>query len=95
MPACEAKLQGQVRGGVAWLQEQGVDTSGIESYKVFDAGAIMRYTARVLNSLSGALTNGFMILMIVIFMLMEASSILQDCPTSADVRSYSTSISFS
>ena len=74
MPAYEAKLQEQMSKSVAWLQEQGVDTSGIESYKVFDAGAIMRYTARTLNGMSGVITNGFLILMIVIFMLMEASS---------------------
>ena len=74
MPELEGDLQGHMGMVITWLQEQGADTSGIESYNVFDAGAIMRYTARVLNSLSGALTNGFMILMIVIFMLMEASS---------------------
>jgi predicted PurR-regulated permease PerM len=75
MPVYEEKLQEQVRRVVTWFQEQGVNTSGVESYKVFDAGSIMRYTARLLNGLRGALTNGFIILMIVIFMLMEASSI--------------------
>ncbi len=74
MPEVEAKLQEHMQVGMTWLQQRGVDTSGIESYEQFDAGAIMRYTASVLNGLSGALANGFMILMIVVFMLMEASS---------------------
>lgn len=74
LPVYNEKLQAHVNTGIAWLERMGVDTSGVESYKVFDAGAIMEYTAQILNSLSGALTNGFMILMIVIFMLMEASS---------------------
>jgi AI-2 transport protein TqsA len=83
MPEVEAKLQEHMRIGITWLQQKGIDTSGLESYSVVDAGAIMRYTASVLNGLSGALANGFMILMIVIFMLMEASSMPAKLATAA------------
>jgi predicted PurR-regulated permease PerM len=67
-------LQQQQQQLMDRLQNLGVDTSALESYNLFDGGAVMRYTARALNSLSAALTNGFLILMIVVFMLMEASS---------------------
>ncbi|MFC1766180.1 AI-2E family transporter [Planctomycetota bacterium] len=72
LPKYDEKLNEQMGEIVGWFKAHGVDTTGIESFQLFDAGAIMRYTSRALNSLSGALTNGFMILMIVIFMLTEA-----------------------
>jgi len=68
------QLQQHQQQVIDWLQNRGIDTAALDSHNLFDGGAIMQYTAQALNSLSAALTNGFLILMIVIFMLMEASS---------------------
>ena len=74
LPEYEANLRQQITRTMMWLKTKGVDTTAIESINLLDVGAIMRLTAATLNNLSGVLTNGFLILMIVIFMLLEASS---------------------
>jgi predicted PurR-regulated permease PerM len=56
------------------LEKIGVDTSGLVFTEILNLGAAMKLVATLLNSLSNVLTNGFLILMTVIFMLMEASS---------------------
>jgi predicted PurR-regulated permease PerM len=75
LPAYEAKLRNQVSGALAWLKNLGVDVSGIESMELLDVGAAMRLTASALNNLRGVLTNGFLIILTVIFMLLEASGL--------------------
>ena len=74
LPTYEAKLRDKVDTAITWLEGRGVDTSSIRSSKLLDVGAAMRLTAATLNSFSSLLTNGFLILMTVIFMLLEASS---------------------
>ncbi len=73
LSANNERLQQHRQQIVVWLQDHGIDASALESDNLLDGRAIMQYTSQALNSLSAALTNGFMILMIVVFMLMEAS----------------------
>jgi predicted PurR-regulated permease PerM len=52
-----------------------VDVDRLELNKIFNSAAVMKLVARLLNELGGVLTNGFLIILTVIFMLLEASSI--------------------
>ena len=53
----------------------GIDTSTMALKEMLNPGSAMKIFGAALNSLSKVLTNGFLILMTVIFMLLEASSI--------------------
>lgn len=73
LPVYEAKLKQQTSLITEWLERLGVDISGLSLTKIFDPGAAMKLVATLLNSLGNMLANGFLILMTVIFMLLEAS----------------------
>jgi predicted PurR-regulated permease PerM len=68
------KLKGQTAAVLAWLGEMGIQLDGQALQDIFDPGAAMNLAATMLNSLGNVLTNGFLILMTVIFMLLEAAS---------------------
>jgi AI-2 transport protein TqsA len=74
LPMYEATLRQHTTLIMGLLEKLGVDTSGPALSKIFNLGAAMKLVATLLNSLGNVLTNGFLILMTVIFMLMEASS---------------------
>lgn len=74
LPLYEEKLQGKVVQVQGLLNQFGVGVSKEDIQKIFDPGAAMKLVASTLNSLGSALTNGFMILLTVIFMLLEAAS---------------------
>jgi AI-2 transport protein TqsA len=73
LPEYEQKLQQQGESIVASLQGFGivVDKSVISNY--IDPGAAMKMVANVFSGLGGVLTNTFLILFSVIFILLEAS----------------------
>ena len=75
LPAYEKKLQNQVIAFAAWLGSKGVDMSGLELNEIFNPGSIMRFAGSLLSGLRKMLTDSFLILMTVIFMLAEASSL--------------------
>jgi predicted PurR-regulated permease PerM len=75
LPLYEDRLKGQTDLFLAWLERIHVDVARLELDKVFNSAAIMKLIASLLNALGGVLTNGFLILLTVIFMLLEASSI--------------------
>lgn len=74
LPFYEAKLKQQTAAIVGWLETLGADMSGLELTQILNPGAVMKLTGTLLNALGNAITNGFLIMMIVIFMLLEASS---------------------
>lgn len=74
LAAYEVKLKQQTAMLVAWLDRLGVDTTEQSMNRIFDPGAAMKLTAALLNGLGNTLAKGFLILMIVIFMLLEAAS---------------------
>lgn len=75
LPTYDARLRDKVDTVITWLEGRGVDSSNLRSSKVLDVGVAMRLTAATLNSFSNLLANGFLILMTVIFMLLEASNL--------------------
>ncbi|HET58518.1 MAG TPA: AI-2E family transporter [Deltaproteobacteria bacterium] len=75
LPFYEMRLRGQTNAVLDWLDRIGVDVDRLELNKIFNSAAVMKLVVNLLNELGGVLTNGFLILITVIFMLLEASSI--------------------
>ncbi len=75
LPEYEQKLQQQSQGVIVWLQGFGivVDEALLSNY--IDPGAAMKMVAKVFSGLGGVLTNTFLILFSVIFILFEASDL--------------------
>lgn len=74
IPFYEVKLKQQSTVIIKWLNKLGVEISNKQLADIFDPGAVMGLVGMFLNSLSGVLTNGFLILMTVVFILLETSS---------------------
>lgn len=74
MPSYQEKISGQWLAALAWLSSQGfaVNSSAIASQ--LDPGAAMKLSKSILSGFGNVLTNSFMILLTVIFILLEASS---------------------
>lgn len=75
LPVYEARLKEQTNAVVEWLERLDVDVARLELNKIFNSAAVMKLVATLLNELGGMLKNGFLILLTVIFMLLEASSV--------------------
>jgi len=75
LPFYEARLKEQSNAVLDWLERLDVDIARLELNKIFNSAAVMKLVARLLNELGGVLKNGFLILLTVIFMLLEASSV--------------------
>jgi len=60
-----------------WIQGMGVQLNEELLLKSIDPGASMRLVGRMLSGLGGILTNSFLIMLTVIFILLEASSFQQ------------------
>jgi AI-2 transport protein TqsA len=74
MPLYQGKIKAQTAAVLSWLSGLGVNTRSLALTEVFDPGAAMKLVATVLNGLGSVLTNGFLIMMTVIFILLEAAS---------------------
>ena len=74
LPAYEQSLRQLTSGLVEWLTGRGIETSSVDLESIFAPAAAMQLVGRMLNSLGAVLANGFLILLTVVFMLLEASS---------------------
>jgi predicted PurR-regulated permease PerM len=75
LPLYEARLEEQTGAALGWLERAHMDVDRLKLDKIFNSSAVMNLVAILLNQLVGMLTNGLLILLTVIFMLLEASSI--------------------
>jgi len=73
-PTYEAGLREMVDGIVSWLDSKGIHTSSNLLSSYADPGKAMKMAANVLGSMGNMLTNSFMILVTVVFILLEAAS---------------------
>jgi predicted PurR-regulated permease PerM len=73
LPVYEARLQEQMTALMAWLGGLGIDVPAGGLQEALDPGAAMKLVVRLLTGLGGVLTNAFLILITVIFILLEAS----------------------
>ncbi|KZZ48861.1 hypothetical protein A3759_17760 [Thalassolituus sp. HI0120] len=74
VPTYEAKLSGLVQQAVTWLRDMGVQVADNIVAEYVNPGAVMKMVGTVFNGLGGVLTNTFLILFTVVFILLEASS---------------------
>ncbi|MCP4994355.1 MAG: AI-2E family transporter [Gammaproteobacteria bacterium] len=74
IPVYQAKLQVLLGNSIQWLGTQGLSIPEDTINTLFEPGKAMKMAAQALSSLGGLLTNTFLILLTVIFILLEASS---------------------
>lgn len=73
LPVYQSRLREQAGMLIEWLNGVGVDTGAMQLSELLNPGAAMSLIGTILNGLGTALTNGFLILLTVIFMLFEAA----------------------
>ena len=71
LPTYQESLAVKSTALIAWLNSHGVEISGEFFKEYLNPGSIMKLAANTFSELSGVLTNAFMILLIVIFILLE------------------------
>jgi AI-2 transport protein TqsA len=75
LPIYEEKLQNETQVLISWLVKKGYIESDFQIANVFKPGVILNIVGEVFNQLSNLFTNGFLILLTVIFMMLEVSSL--------------------
>ncbi|MBC8208215.1 MAG: AI-2E family transporter [Desulfobulbaceae bacterium] len=75
LPYYQERLQQKTLVHIDWLREHGLDIPKEDILDTFNPGDALKMAAGVLNGLSGMLTNTFLILLTVTFMLLEAASV--------------------
>lgn len=73
LPFYQERLLQKTAAMFSWLEGLGLDVSEEDVFNVFDPGLAMKLVKDILASLGSVLTNGFFILLTVIFILLEAS----------------------
>jgi AI-2 transport protein TqsA len=74
IPRYQARLTQEIEPMIHWIQELGFQLDKGILLKSIDPGASMRLVAKMLSGLGNVLTNSFLILLTVIFIVFEASS---------------------
>ncbi len=74
MPEYQHRLQEKLSTLLAWLDAKGLDVGDQKLVEVFDPGVGLQLVTRIVTGLGNVLTNGFLIMLTVVFILLEASS---------------------
>lgn len=74
LPVFQESLREKMTGLLAFLEGFGINISDLGITEAFDPGIAMKLVVGMLAGLKKVLTNGFLILLTVIFILLEASS---------------------
>mgnify|MGYP001209083407 FL=1 len=75
LPEYQVQLKALVQGWVSWLAGHGIEISGEAISSALDPGAAVGFFARFLSGLGDTLSNLFLIVFTVIFMLADAGSL--------------------
>ena len=73
LPFYQSRLKEILAGGILWLQEHGIEVTDDVLVSQFDPGKIMGLAANTLNRMGALLTNAFMIIVTLVFILLEAA----------------------
>lgn len=73
LPVYEAKFRATMTAIMNYFHAQGLEFSDVMISTLIDPGKIARFASELIKGFGSALTSGFMILLLVIFMLLEAS----------------------
>lgn len=75
VPLYQDNLKSMLARGWAWISSKGINLDKTLLDEMINPGKAMQFAANTLNSLGGFLTNAFMIILLFLFILMEASII--------------------
>ena len=75
VPVYQQKLQGQTQAVVAWLIEKKFIEPDFQLSNIFNPSSVLKMIGDTLNQVSGLFANGFLILLTVLFMMLEITSI--------------------
>lgn len=75
IPAYSERLGKEMSSVTAWLNQRGIHVPSEVTQGAFDPAAAMKFVGRLFSGLSNLLTNTFLIMMTVIFILLETSSL--------------------
>ena len=75
LPTYQANFVRMVTGFVTWLEARGLDVPRDAVLQIINPNMIMNLVGSMFTTLTGMLSDSFLILLIVIFLLMEASSV--------------------
>ena len=75
LPGYQERLWTHIGTLIAWLHEKGVNIPADEVPRTFNPGWVMSLAGGVFSALSGVLTNAFLILLTVVFILLEAADL--------------------
>ncbi len=75
MPSYQENLIRMITGLVSWLDAKGVQVPKEAFLDVFNLNMVMNLVGSLLTTMTGMLSDSFIILLIVIFILLEASSV--------------------
>ncbi len=75
LPRYQERLTQLSAQALQWLAGLGLDTSDENLRNLFNVGSVMRLAGNMLSGLSSLLTFSFLILLLVVFMLLEAASL--------------------
>ncbi|MCG6887558.1 MAG: AI-2E family transporter [Proteobacteria bacterium] len=75
IPAYSERLGNEMNGIMSWLTQHGIHMPTEISRDAFNPSAVMKFVSKLFTGLSSALANTFLILMTVIFILLETSSL--------------------
>ncbi len=74
LPFYQERLLEETEGIITWVSDMGVNVPREKFLEVFNPGIAMKMAAGMLSGLGGVLTNAFLIILTVVFILLEASS---------------------
>ena len=75
LPVYQSSLKVKAQMFLTWFQQTGLKVPEEKVLEMLDPGAAMNLAAKLLTKLGSVFTNGFLILLTVIFILLEASSL--------------------
>lgn len=75
VPFYQERLRSTVGDGWVWLSSHGINIDKSMLEQIFDPAKIMLFVTGLLNGLAGVLKNAFLIILVFIFMILEATGI--------------------
>ena len=75
LPEYQANFVKMVSGFISWLNSKGIEVPRDAVLNIFNTNMIMNLVGSTLTTLTGMLSDSFLILLIVIFLLLEASTV--------------------
>ena len=75
LPDYQERLSAHIAALISWLREKGVNIPAEEVPRTLNPGWVMNLAGGIFSALSSVLTNAFLILLTVVFILLEAADL--------------------